>query len=72
MCNPVVSSKQRDEKIEYQRKRISELERTLREGQALAKKFVWKCENGKARSRETYAECKAFLKTTEQALKEQE
>ena len=51
---------------------ISELESALLEGQALAEKRVWKCENGRAISTETYAECKAFLKTVEHVLGSEE
>jgi hypothetical protein len=34
---------------------------SLNEAERLCKKFVEKVESGRARSSETYAECKAFL-----------
>ena len=48
---------------------IGKLRKALESGIALCEKFVNKVETGRARSRETYADSREFLRIAQQALK---
>jgi len=40
---------------------MNEMEKIIETAKLLCVKFIWKVDNGHARSKETYAECQALL-----------
>lgn len=50
--------------------KIKELRTVLEDGIAKAEKFINKVETGRARSRETYADLKAFVEKGKEVLKD--